>query len=614
MVEMLKKRKNLAESKICNAPKSVCRNPATLKFHFIFFLLLILNPIHSFAEEEFINLNNMPPPQVTIFPPGESVTSGTHIHVEVIIPEQWQVNANIAADEFLKPSSLEMTAQGIHFAEPLYPEPVKEYNEALDLENLIFKDTILIQVPVETLENSYDISTLSATFHYQACSNSICLAPASVSVSLTGLAPQTAPPVSKKKSESFLILLAFAFLGGILLNLMPCVLPVLSLKLFGFIREAGESRKRLAVLGLSVTAGIVCSLWALAFIITLARAGGGSAGWGLQFQSPGFIAFMVALLSLFAASLFGAFDVWLPGSALTKMDAASKKQGFAGAFFTGALLVLLSTPCSAPFLGAAMGFAFTASTPVLFLFFTAAALGLSLPYLIICAFPKTLALLPKPGAWMPKFKKILGLLMLGTVIWLIWTAYRVAGAAGIAFLTVLSLVSLGGGVFLGKFAPPTKPFSREIISALVLILLLFGIWQWIAVPFVDQAIAEKQAALENEAQDQDGWLRYSPELMRQLARENKTVFLNITADWCLTCKANEALVLNRDTILQALTAPGVAKVKADWTRKDSLVQNLMESLKRSGVPVYAVYKNGKNEPEILSEILTVNAILEALKE
>lgn len=612
MVKMVKKQTNRQKYKFRFSGKCLQYKQATFWVHSLFLFLLFLFPSQVPAENGFIELNNMPPPKLSILFPENDVTSGTQISIQVIIPPKWHVNANIAADEFLKPSSLEISAKGVHFEEPVWPTPFKEYSEALDLENLVFKDTFEIIVPIKSFDNTYDITTLSVTFHYQACSNSICLAPASVSASLTKGVSE--PPVSKKKSESFLLLLTFAFLGGLLLNLMPCVLPVLSLKLFGFIQQAGQSRKRLISLGLSVTAGILCSLWTLALIVSLARTNGDSAGWGLQFQSIHFIALMVVILSIFAASLFGAFDIWLPGQVLTKMDDAGKKKGYAGAFFTGVLLVLLSTPCSAPFLGAAMGFAFTASTPVLFLFFSAAALGLSFPYLIVCIFPKALSLLPKPGPWMVSFKKVLGLFMLGTAVWLIWIAYGVSGLTGIFFLSLLSLISILGGVVLGRFAPPSKPFSREVICITSIVILLFGTWQMVARPFINQALTEKREALEEMSQDADGWLRYSPDLMRALAQEKQTIFLNITADWCLTCKANEAMVLSRDTIKKALENPGIVKVKADWTQKDDVIRMLMESLNRSGVPVYAVYPGGDlYKPEILSEILTVDAVLKALK-
>ena len=364
-----------------------------------------------FAQE--FNMNNMPPPEASMRYSVGPLEKGASVTVEITIPDNWHVNANIAADEFLKPSSIEISAKGVHFGEPKWPEPIKEYSEALDLENLVFKGYFQIQLPIDSIEANYDTLTTQATFHYQACDNSICLAPSQVTFGLgsPGLNNKSSGLSGLKKNDDnaqgnaegslgntsenvlesvgsaadegnsagTLILLLSALFGGLILNLMPCVLPVLSLKLFSLIKQAGESRSRLLALGSATTVGILVSFWLLAAIVAAVKAGGGNAGWGMQFQSAGFIAFMVVILTAFAMSFFGIFEIWLPGNATTKMDSAGRKQGLAGAFFTGALLVLLSTPCSAPFLGTAMGFAFTASTPVLFLFFTAAGIGLALP-------------------------------------------------------------------------------------------------------------------------------------------------------------------------------------------------------------------------------------------
>ena len=366
---------------------------------------ILLFAAASFAQE--FNMNNMPPPEAFLNYSKGALQKGSSVTVDITIPDNWHVNANIAADEFLKPSSIEISSQGIHFGEPKWPEPIKEYSEALDLENLVFKGNFQITLPIEGVDANYDSLTTQATFHYQACDNSICLAPSQVtfgvgslgfnkksssvgnsSENVVGNAVNNAAKSDSKSSgtltnsteensASTFILLLSALLGGMILNLMPCVLPVLSLKLFSLIKQAGESRGRLMVLGATTTAGILASFWMLAAIVAAIKAGGGNAGWGMQFQSAGFIAFMVVILSACATSFFGVFEIWLPGSATTKMDSAGRKQGLVGAFFTGALLVLLSTPCSAPFLGTAMGFAFTASTPVLFLFFTAAGIAAS---------------------------------------------------------------------------------------------------------------------------------------------------------------------------------------------------------------------------------------------
>ena len=453
------------------------KNYATISCFFAIFLCILSTAVTKVQAQEF-NMNAMEPPEASLHYTAGALSKESSVIVDIVIPDNWHVNANVAADEFLKPSSIEIAARGIEFGEPVWPEPIKEYNEVLEFENLVFKGHFQIKIPVTAVADGYDSLTTNATFHYQACDNSICLAPSQVTfgVGPAGFnkkrasrddaavpaaksatsttektagkavenaagnvaAPSAAGNATEGAAGTFILLLSALF-GGLILNLMPCVLPVLSLKLFSLIKQAGESRKRLLVLGTSTTLGILASFWALAGIVAAVKAGGGNAGWGMQFQSAGFIAFMVVILSAFAMSFFGVFEIWLPGSATTKMDKAGRKQGFWGAFFTGALLVLLSTPCSAPFLGTAMGFAFTASTPVLFLFFTAAGVGLALPYMLVSTFPKILKVFPKPGAWMVTLQKIMGVLLLGTVVWLLWVVHEQAGNVGVGIFAAISL-------------------------------------------------------------------------------------------------------------------------------------------------------------------------------
>lgn len=582
----------------------------------------------SFAEE--FNMNNMPPPDMFMQYSAGAAQKGSTVTVDITIPENWHVNANIAADEFLKPSSIKIAARGIRFGEPKWPEPIKEYSEALDLENLVFKGEFQVVLPIDSVEADYDTLTTNVTFHYQACDNSICLAPAQKTIKIGDMGfggsslkkndSEVAPQAgidgngeSAADSAGIIALLFFAFLGGIILNLMPCVLPVLSLKLFSLIKQAGESRKRLLALGLSTTAGILASFWVLAGIVIAIKVGGGNAGWGMQFQSAGFIAFMVVILSAFAMSFFGVFEVWLPGSALTKMDAAGRKQGLAGAFFTGALLVLLSTPCSAPFLGTAMGFAFTAATPILVLFFTAAGVGLALPYLLVSLFPAVLNIFPKPGAWMVKLQKIMGVLLLGTVAWLLWIVHEQAGVTGIALFAVIAAISIGFSVVAGKFAPPGVAFIREAGIFASAAIVLFAFWFALAAPKYESEVSARFEARATEQMTEDGWYRYTPELIENFARTGRTVFIDATADWCLTCKANEAAVLSRPDFLKAMDSLNVARVKADWTRETPEVAKLLKSMGKSGVPAYAIYPNGDAGKQIvLPELLTTNSIVELI--
>ena len=579
----------------------------------------------SFAQE--FNMNNMPPPEASMSYSAGALTKGSSVTVDITIPDNWHVNANVAADEFLKPSSIEISAKGIHFGAPKWPEPIKEYSEALDLENLVFRGHFQIVLPIDSIDANYDSLTTQATFHYQACDNSICLAPSQVTFgvgpagfnkkrasrddaavpaakSATSTAEKTAgkavenaagnvaaPSAAGNATEgaagTFILLLSALF-GGLILNLMPCVLPVLSLKLFSLIKQAGESRAAV-------------------------KAGGGNAGWGMQFQSAGFIAFMVVILSAFAMSFFGVFEIWLPGSATTKMDKAGRKQGFWGAFFTGALLVLLSTPCSAPFLGTAMGFAFTASTPVLFLFFTAAGVGLALPYMLVSTFPKILKVFPKPGAWMVTLQKIMGVLLLGTVVWLLWVVHEQAGNVGVGIFAAISLLSIAMSFAIGNIAPPGVAFSREVLSVGGAVVILAVIWFAFASPKFEAEVDAIFKARSVQLVTEDGWYRYTPELIEELAKSGRTVFIDATADWCLTCKANEAAVLNREDFKRAMDSLNVARVKADWTRETPEVTALLRSMGKSGVPAYAIYPAGDASKQIvLPELLTTSAIVEKI--
>ena len=591
-------------------------------------IVCILSTIVASASAQEFNMNAMEPPEASMHYSEGALSENSEITVDIVIPDNWHVNANVAADEFLKPSSVEIGARGIEFGEPKWPEPIKEYNEVLEFENLVFKGHFQIKIPVKAVADGYDSLTTNATFHYQACDNSICLAPASVDIRIgknkAGISKANSAADLKKNDEghgtqeannaaSVALLLFFAFVGGIILNLMPCVLPVLSLKLFSLIKQAGQSRSRLVALGIATTAGILASFWTLAGIVAAIKAGGGAAGWGMQFQSPGFIAFMVIILTAFAMSFFGVFEVWLPGSATTKMDAAGHKAGLVGAFFTGALLVLLSTPCSAPFLGTAMGFAFTASTPVLFLFFTAAGLGLALPYLLVSAFPATLKVLPKPGKWMVTLQKAMGILLLATVAWLLWIVNEQAGEMGVALFVGFILGTVVVSFAIGKIAPPGKNFKSEVLGLTGGAIAFAFAWFTNIAPQYEKVLDERFNARMAQQVLEGGWYRYSPELVAEFAKAGKTIFIDATADWCLTCKANEAAVLSDPALLQKLDSAGVVRMKADWTRETPEVNELLYSMGKSGVPAYAIYPKGdKSKQVVLPELLTSGLILEAI--
>ena len=594
--------------------------------------LLLLLAAAVFAQE--FNMNSMPPPEMEMEYSAGALKDNGILTVTITVPDKWHVNANKVTDEFLKPSSVEAKAAGIEFGEPEWPEPIKEYNEALELEIWTFRGTFSVKIPVKGVDGSnYDSLGTTVTFNYQACDNSICLAPASKTISLDNQASEGTSGVinganSVKKnateinsdrekhaatSARIALLLFFAFIGGIILNLMPCVLPVLSLKLFSLIKQAGESRGRLLALGGATTAGILVSFWVLAAVVAAVKAGGGSAGWGMQFQSAGFIAFMVVLLTAFAMSFFGVFEIWLPWNATTRMDAAGQKAGIAGAFFTGALLVLLSTPCSAPLLGTAMGFAFAQTTPILFLFFTAAGFGLALPYMLVSAFPSVLKVFPKPGVWMVHLQRVMGILLLASVGWLFWIVSEQAGITGVELFAAIAIASIACSVLLGKFARPGTAFVREVAVIILSGIALFSLWFAGISPEYEKAATAAFNARLQEKVTEDGWFRYSPDLIEEFAKAKRTVFIDVTADWCLTCKANEAAVLDDDDFIRAMDSLNVALVKADWTRETKEVNALLQSMEKSGVPAYAIYPAGNASQQIvLPELLTVDGIVEEI--
>lgn len=640
-----------------NAKKTLSCIFATHGFQnvFIFYIFFIL--LAEFVPAQVFELNNMPPPQIRLTYDKTPLNQSGFAVAEITIPETWHVNSHILVDDFLKPSQLKINAEGISFDSQEWPTPKKDYNEILEMENLIFEGTFYIKIPVRHTENLYDSTNSKVSFHYQACSKSICLAPDSVTTSTLSIfehpfkqksenktsekkinpteknatkkaLEETLDTSSKEKfdliipekitaettisqtNESnekektpLLLLLLFAFVGGLLLNFMPCVLPVLSLKLFSLVKQSQESRKRLTLLSLTTCLGILVSFWVLAAIVLIARMGGNNPGWGMQFQSPYFVGAMVALLTLFAMSFFGLFEIWLPSQTLTKMDGATKREGLSGAFFTGALLVLLSTPCSAPFLGSAMGFAFNAPNSILLLFFSAAGLGLSIPYLFVGFFPALLRIFPKPGKWMNTLQKIMGLLLLASVIWLIWVGFSGFGFSGLILFSTIAVINILLAFGIGKFAPPYRPFIREIFALSFTILINIGI-----------ALLGTTYLQQKEILPEDGWQTYSKETLKDARINGHIVFLDVTADWCITCKANEVAVLETEEMNQIFEQHNIKKIKADWTHADEEITNLLRSLGRSGVPAYAIYPTDTTIPPIvLPEILSTKEILNTIK-
>ena len=359
------------------------------------------------------------------------------------------------------------------------------------------------------------------------------------------------------------VLLALA--GGLVLNLMPCVLPVLAIKVFGLAELAHRGRGEVARHGIAYTAGVLASMLALALVVAGLRAAGTSVGWGFQFQEPLFVAAIAAVLVVFALSLFGVFEFSLDVTRLA--EASSHAVGARRSFFEGLLAVVLATPCSAPFLGTAIGFAFASPTPTIIAIFLAVGVGLALPFALICAVPGWARLVPRSGPWMDQLRTMLGFAVLGSAVWLLWILGRAAGAdAQTAVLAYLFALAAGLVVF-GALQKGERTGAARIALAVVAVLALAGL------RVLPLAGAQPPAAARGEdgASDELGQ-RFSAAGVAAARARGAPVFVYFTAEWCLTCKVNEHVVLDDARVREQLAAGGFATFKGDWTRRDDEIR------------------------------------------
>ncbi len=408
-----------------------------------------------------------------------------------------------------------------------------------------------------------------------------------------------------------------ALVGGFILNFMPCVLPVIAIKILSFMEQADESPARVRQLGLVFSAGVISAFLALALLVVAVRAAGNSVGWGTQFQNPLFLIVMCTIVLVLALSLFGLFYITFDAGQ-DKLDSLSKKEGMVGTFFKGVLATTLSTPCTAPFLGAAMGFAFAQPNWVVIGIFLTSGLGMSLPYILLTANPKWMKYLPKPGAWMETFKESMGFVLLGTVVWLLSVLGNQVGIEGIMWVSFFLLaVSLSAWIS-GRFVDLSSSGQRKLVvfSIAGFISLLAGYFCLVDKPIVISALQGKpiyKNGANSESGSGTGWIAFTPERLEQELSKKQTVLLDFTADWCLTCKMNENLILNSPAVKKMIKDKGVITIKADWTRQDPEITAMLKSFKRSGVPLYVVYPKGDaNNPIVLPEILTEPILLDAI--
>ena len=418
---------------------------------------------------------------------------------------------------------------------------------------------------------------------------------------LTPAAARTASPAAAPPAERGLwLVLLLAVAGGLILNLMPCVLPVLSLKLVSAMGHGGGDRRDVRTGFLASAAGILVSFLVLASGVAGLRLAGESVGWGVQFQQPVFLAFMAVVVTLFSANLFGLFEIRLPGRVSDMAVGASGhgKKGVVGHFLTGVFATLLATPCSAPFLGTAVSFALSRGSAEIYAVFLCLGIGLALPYLAGAAFPGIATRMPRPGQWMVTLRRGLGILLLGTAVWLVtvlavqlgtWPAVAVAAALGMLLV---------GLAFARPGAERTPRLGRGVAGVAGAAALAIAVWSGSAPDGARTAAAH--------------WMPFDRQAIASAVASGEVVFVDVTADWCITCQVNKALVLNNEPVRGRLAGDGVVAMIADWTRPSDEIGAYLESFGRFGIPFNAVYGPARPNGEPLPELLTEAAVLEAM--
>jgi thiol:disulfide interchange protein DsbD len=475
-----------------------------------------------------------------------------------------------------------------------YPFDQDEIQNAADQPIEHLKDGIRVRIP-----RAAELTTLPATLHGVIKLSDTESYDFTSPVTPGEVAPLTPPiPSAPGGPVSFISALGLAFVGGIILNLMPCVFPVLFLKGLALLQSSGEERSRLRSHGLVYTLGILVSFWLIVGALLIVRATGTQAGWGFQLQSPVFLTLLAAGIFFFALSLAGQFDI---GLSLTAVGGElAQKQGYTGSFFTGVLATVVATPCTAPLMGAAIGFALAQPAPVTFGVFTALGLGLAFPYLLLSANPGWTRILPRPGAWMEIFKQVTAVIFFATVIWLTYVygslfASPTSAGQGVYRVSLLLgcfLVLAVAGWVLGRWpARWTSTIAAVLLAAVALALPLYQ---------------PKDTSLV--------WAPYSQQTLDAARAGGHPVFIDFTAAWCLSCQVNEVSVLKSKDVQQQFAGKNVTLLKADWTQYDPEITRELATLGRSGVPTYVIYPAGASgKPDVLPELLTKAIVLNALK-
>lgn len=524
--------------------------------------------------------------------------------------------------------------EGISAGEIEWPEPIR-FTQA-KLVSFGYEGRVVLSVPMSVPSDFKGEIPLHAKVKWLVCAEQCIPEEAELELRV---------PNQHDASGSYtpwLTALLFAFIGGLLLNLMPCVLPVLSIKVFALIGERDASRSQLAQHGFAFLLGVLLSFWVLSGILLILQSAGAAIGWGFQLQSPFFVVSLAILFTLLGLNFLGVFDIGnsLQGAAGDLEHTAS--QGYSAwlsSFFSGVLTTLVATPCTAPFLGAGIGFTLGQSPLYSLSVFTAMGLGVGLPVTLLALMPAWLRYVPRPGAWMNLLKQAFAFPMFFTVVWLSWVLGHQRGVDAMALMLLgLVFIAIAACLWGRTQHQPARSIKQTVQrSGVSLVFLILGlILAWPASlshpgqtsatqisPLSDGTVPEKKSSYLKNGTEQESvtpvpkiqtgiWLPYTEQTLRSALQQGHVVFVDFTAAWCLSCQVNQRTTLHSDSVIEAFKNLNVVTMEADWTDGDPLITQALAGLHRNAVPVYAVYSVDGGEPVLLPEVLTPSVVINAL--
>ena len=564
------------------------------------------------------------PINIVLKNPGESTSLTANISIlvckDVCIPKSFILKLSLSEVEVIDPLSREELSSSLakipvdgpnsqFKLNSVFINPNKEslFVEIQSFKNInevhVFPETqtdMVFDAPINTFDQDKKLVTIQLPIlDYKKIDNPITLTISNGKISSTyknlKVIEDTTHSRSNALSEnSFAIIIFFAFVGGLILNVMPCVLPVLLLKINSVINSQSYSSDKIRHKFISSAFGIISFMWILNGLLFLIQIMGGKIGWGVQFQSPVFLSFIIVILIIFSINMLGGLEIILPQKLNTKLYQLSNKNGLTGDFLSGCFAALLATPCSAPFLGSAVAFALTLGGVKSLIIFSFIGLGLASPYLIVAAAPRLIMFFPRPGKWMKTVKNLLGILIIMTACWFSWLLISVESFQSLLILQITLLIAILSLKFIK---------INLLKYTFFLTFIMFSVTHSTIIPSKNNW-TEK---LDNS------WEAFDTVQKDILVESERVVFIDITADWCLTCKANKLLVLDSSYVKMALNKQNVVKMRGDWTQKNSKILSYLNENGRFGIPFNIVYGPSAKSGIILPEILTSELVINALK-